>query len=63
MDMDSTAKVPTFSGDVKNCMLWLVTSQAFAVMKKFIGAIQGADDADLPAEETVFNADAAKKKK
>jgi hypothetical protein len=63
MDTDSTAKVPTFNGDVKNFMLWLVRFQVFAVMKKIIGAIQVAGDADLPVEETVFNADAVKKKK
>jgi hypothetical protein len=63
MDTDSTAKVPTFNGDVKKFILWLVRLQAFAVMKKFSRAIQEAGDADLPAEEKLFNADAAKKKK
>jgi Reverse transcriptase (RNA-dependent DNA polymerase)/Zinc knuckle len=43
--------------------LWLVRFQAFAVMKKFIGAIQQMGDANLPVEETVFDTDAAKKKK
>jgi hypothetical protein len=52
MDTDSTAKVPTFNGDVKNFMLWLVRVQAFAVMKKFISAIQAVGDANLPVEET-----------
>jgi hypothetical protein len=63
MDTDLTAKIPTFNSDVKNFMLWLVRSQVFAVMKKFIRAIQVVGDADLPAEETVFDTDAAKKKK
>jgi hypothetical protein len=46
-----TTKVPTFNRDVKNFMLWFLRFQAFAVMKKFIGAIQVAGDADLSVEE------------
>jgi hypothetical protein len=51
MDTDFTVKVPTFNGNVKNFMLWLVRFEAFAVKETFIGAIQVAGDADLPAEE------------
>jgi hypothetical protein len=51
MDTDLMAKVPTFNGDV------------FAVMKKFIGAIQLVGDADLPEEESIFNANASKEEK
>jgi hypothetical protein len=54
MDTDSTAKVPTFNGDVKNFMLWLVRFQAFAVMKKFIGAIQAVGDVNLPVDKTFW---------
>jgi hypothetical protein len=62
MDTDLTAKIPTFNGDVNNFMLWLVRFQLFAVMKKLIGAIQVVGDADLPAEETILDADAKERR-